>query len=191
MMDTCSHMQRFPFNPIKAIQAVAHLLSQHPNFEMSYIRMLKLLYIADRECLAETGRPITGGGQVVMDHGPLHSRIYNMVLGSDIRSRDWQKYIKKEGYQIKLVEDPGMGSLTKFEGRKLTEVIDRFKDMDDWALVRHTHTFEEVKKNEPPRGSSNILPLDDVLDAIGMSDKAQQIKQDMCDSEAINKAIRG
>lgn len=38
---------------------------------MSYLRMLKLLYLADRESLKETGHTITGDRVVAMEHGPV------------------------------------------------------------------------------------------------------------------------
>ena len=48
---------RFDFH--KTLQASGVLLSLDAN-RMAYIRLLKLLYIADREWLAEAGRTITG-----------------------------------------------------------------------------------------------------------------------------------
>jgi uncharacterized phage-associated protein len=71
----------FLFNIEKAIQAVAALLHFHGSKEMSYLRMLKLLYIADRETLKETGRPITGDRIVAMEHGPVLSSVYDLIKG--------------------------------------------------------------------------------------------------------------
>lgn len=184
-------MDRFPFNHVKGIQAAGWLLTQHPNHEMSYIRLLKLLYIADRECLGETGKPITGGRQVVMDHGPVHSRIYDMIKGSDVRSPEWLKCIGREGYQVKLLASPGVDRLTRFEMKKLGEILDRFKDRDDWDLVGYTHTFPEVNKNEPQKGSCKALPLEDVLEAVGLRDKVREIAQDASDAAAAAQGLRG
>ena len=129
--------------------------------------------------------------QVVMDHGPVHSRVYDMILGSDISSIDWARHIQKDGYQVKLVQEPGLGRLTKLEVRKLNEVVARFRDTGDWDLVRYTHSLAEIKKNEPPPGSRIVLPLEDVLEALGMSDKAGQIEEEMRASRAISLAIHG
>jgi hypothetical protein len=51
----------FPLNVEKAIQAVGVLFRNDRVRRMNYMRVLKLLYIADREALGETGRPIIGG----------------------------------------------------------------------------------------------------------------------------------
>ena len=58
----------FHFNLDKTMQAIAALLHFHGTKEMSYLRLLKILYIADRESLKETGRPITGDHVVAMEH---------------------------------------------------------------------------------------------------------------------------
>jgi uncharacterized phage-associated protein len=38
---------------------------------MNYMRLLKLLYIAERETLGRTGRPIVGGPVTAMERGPV------------------------------------------------------------------------------------------------------------------------
>ena len=152
--------------------------------------MLKLLYIADRECLKETGKPLTGGSHVVMDNGPLHSRVYNMVKGSDPDSSAWQKHIQKSGYVISLHDDPGVDCLTRFEDEKLCEVVERYKDTDDWALVNKTHELPEVKKNKPPEGSRNIIPLEDILTAVGLADKADKIFEEATTAARISRGLR-
>ena len=37
---------------------------------MAYIKLIKLMYLADRRCLIETGFPITGDRMVSMPKGP-------------------------------------------------------------------------------------------------------------------------
>jgi uncharacterized phage-associated protein len=69
----------FRFNIEKTIQAIAAFLHFHGSKEMSYLRMLKLLYLADRESLKETGRTITGDRVVAMEHGPVPSCAYHLL----------------------------------------------------------------------------------------------------------------
>ena len=45
----------FPFRSLKAMQAVATLLDDERSRQMSYYRLLKLLYLADKEHLKATG----------------------------------------------------------------------------------------------------------------------------------------
>ena len=52
----------FRFNFEKTLQAAGVLMSSDGD-RMEHMRLLKLMYIADREMLAETGSPITGTGR--------------------------------------------------------------------------------------------------------------------------------
>ena len=56
----------FRFNFEKTLQAIAVLLRQSENRTDNYMRLLKLLYLADRKSLAQMGRPITGDRVVAM-----------------------------------------------------------------------------------------------------------------------------
>ena len=64
----------FRFHFERALQASAYLLRLDRK-KMSYLRLLKLLYIADREWLAETGESITGDRAYAMKQGPVLSTI--------------------------------------------------------------------------------------------------------------------
>ena len=72
----------FRFNFERALQASAYLLRLDGK-RMGYLRLLKLLYIADREWLAETGESITGDRAYAMKYGP--------VLSSDLRPHQGQR----------------------------------------------------------------------------------------------------
>lgn len=65
---------RLRFNDRKATQAAA-LLLQLRGGKMSYMKLIKLLYLADREALLQWGRPITTDRYVSMNRDPVLSRI--------------------------------------------------------------------------------------------------------------------
>ena len=64
----------FRFSIQKTIQAVGVLL-RLARGRMGRLRLLKLLYIADRESLREFHRPIIGSRTVAMKNGPLHNEV--------------------------------------------------------------------------------------------------------------------
>jgi uncharacterized phage-associated protein len=49
---------------------------------MNYMRLLKLLYIADRESLPRTGRPIVGGPVIAMERGPVLEEVFDLIRGT-------------------------------------------------------------------------------------------------------------
>src|SRR4051794_11299600 len=125
-----------PFDILKVAQACAVLLKNEPSRRMSRLRLLKLLYIADREYLKERGRPITGDCVAAMDHGPVLSRTYDLIKGTDVAFATWRRYFRNAGPRdVELEEDPGIGKLSRFEVEKLQHVSERLADMDDWNVA--------------------------------------------------------
>lgn len=178
----------FPFKFEKALQAVGILLRGEPSRETNYMRLLKLLYIADRESLGDTGRPIAGGRVVAMARGPVPSHLYDIIKGADVHYADWDRFIKRRGYRVQLIREPGIGELCKYEIEKLTEVSERYRLKDEWDMVQETHQFPEWKRNDPG-SSSRPIPLADILDAVGRAEDARSIEQDARADAAFAKAF--
>ena len=158
----------FRFNFEKSLQAAGVLLSLDGE-RMERIRLLKLLYIADRELLAETGRTITGDRAVAMDHGPVLSQVYDLIKGEASRAGEWNHYVRTVNRAVEFRNDPGRGELSRREVEKLTEVTDRYRDVNDWSLVRATHDFPEWSSNFRV-GTSSTIPWPEVLSAQGKDD---------------------
>src|SRR5438552_3980832 len=109
----------FLFHFKKALQATAVLLGYERGRRMSYMRLLKLLYVADRESLGRTGRPITGDRAVAMKRGPVLNRVYDLIRGQSARAGEWDQFIHTDRYQVELVGEPGRAELSKGEVAKL------------------------------------------------------------------------
>lgn len=171
-------MMIFHFNLTKTIQASAVLLKAEPNHCMSRLRLLKLLYIADRESLTERARPITGDCPVAMDHGPVLTNTYDLIKGESYNAPQWETYIQSRGRDSVLVSEPGVGSLSRYEIAKLHSVEHRFQNRDDWEIAEFTHTFEEWIRNIPPKGSSKAIPVEDILAATGTLQLKDKIAAD-------------
>jgi uncharacterized phage-associated protein len=165
-----------PFHILKVVQASAVLLKTEPGRRMSRLRLLKLLYIADRESLQERTRPITGDDVVAMDHGPVLSHTYDLIKGADYTDPLWEQFVRPSGARdLELAADPGVGKLSRHEITKLQDVATRFMDKNDWEVAEYTHTVPEWQKNQPPRHSSKPIPLDDLLDATGLSERKDDL----------------
>jgi uncharacterized phage-associated protein len=179
-----------PFHLEKSIQSTAALLRTSPNGRMSRLRVLKLLYLVEREVLKETGRTITGDRAVAMDHGPVLTATYNLIKGEHADAGRWSRFIEREGMNdIHLIADPGNGKLSRYELEKLSAVAKQFEAMNEWALSEHTHTFKEWKKNKPPAGSRKPIPLDDVLDALDMLAHKDQLQKNARESASVHSLL--
>ena len=80
----------------KAVQAAAVVLRAEGK-RMSRLRLVKLLYLAERKCLETTGHPLIGGKLCVMRRGPLSSPVYDLIKGEHPGEAKWSKFIVREG----------------------------------------------------------------------------------------------
>ena len=152
------------FSERKAMEAAAHLLHRRGG-QIHYLKLLKLLYIADREALRRWGIPVSHDNYVAMDHGPVLSQTYNLIR--DGGSRLWSEHISAPfgDYEIRLVGDkPESQKLSQAEEALLDEIFDRYGKANRWDLVDETHKFPEW---HDPHGSSVPIDIRDILVALG------------------------
>lgn len=153
-----------PFSERKAMEAAAYLLHLRGG-QMHYLKLLKLLYIADREALHRWGIPISHDNYVSMDHGPVLSQTYNLIR--DGGSRLWSEHISAPfgDYEIRLLgEKPAAQKLSPAEEQLLNEVFQRYGNANRWDLVDETHKFAEWRD---PHGSSLPISIEEILRALG------------------------
>ena len=158
-------LMRMRFNEAKATQAAARLLRNRGG-RMSYMKLIKLLYLADREALARWGRPITTDSYVSMNHGPVLSGVLNLITDPDDPAQvqtAWAKHISApENYDVILKEDSSGDLLSESEDELLDEVSSKFGHLNRWKLVDLVHSFPEWTD---PQGSAYPIEYGEILKA--------------------------
>ena len=150
------------FDAEKVTEAAALLLNLRGG-RMHYIKLLKLLYITDREAFGAWGIPVSNDNYVSMDQGPVLSQTYNLVKEG---GRFWSEYISAPfaDYEIQLTgEQPPSKKLSVAEERILRDVFGRYGHMNRWDLVDIVHKFPEWRD---PHGSSIPLRIEEILQAL-------------------------
>ncbi|MBI3469609.1 MAG: SocA family protein [Planctomycetes bacterium] len=176
------------FDVHKAIQVAGVLLRAERN-RMSYLRLLKLLYIADREALRETGMPLLGSKSVAMDNGPLHSDLYDLVKGIHENTPLWSKFFSTVGYQVEMVDQPDNGLLSQYEIEKIQSTVAKYAPFTDYQICQEmTHTFDEWRKRYE-EGTSKPIQLEDIIDAIGRGGDKASIMEDLLELEEFDKLM--
>lgn len=178
---------RFFFDPDKATQAAAHLVTLHGG-QINVMALLKLLYLADRQALLETGYPITGDCMVSMPHGPVLSRIYDAIkwgcLDFLIRKSDdpWAStFSERENNEILLSNpSPSTEKMSKYEIKLLNKIHEVYGKMTPWQLRNLTHKLPEWND---PHGSSSPIEPETILRHAGKSD--QEIKEVVQEAEEV------
>lgn len=177
------------FKTDKAVQAASAILRRQGG-RMSRLRLVKLLYIANRKMLQQHGRPIFVAKAVAMKHGPVHSEVYDLVNGRRMDEERWSRHIRNlDSKTAELHDDPGIGLLSVAEVDALNEAVDDFAKCDDWDVVDLTHQFPEWKDNfpNPMESTSRPIPIRQILAAVGRDDDAPDIIQDIADDAEFDR----
>lgn len=168
----------FKFDATKAVEAIGVILRNHPGKQASKMRILKLLYIADREAIKEVSRPILGTRTVAMDHGPLHSAVLSLINGEHIDEPVFARYFALNRYIVQMTSDPGVTKLSRFDVQKLTEVCEKFEMQDDSAIAHAVcHAFDEYKA-VCVEGTAKEISLESILDAVNRTADKSAIMAD-------------
>ena len=126
---------------------------------MAYLKLIKLLYYVDREAVLRWGRPVTTDRLVSMQHGPVVSRIYDLISVGRPESDSpsiWHRHISKcSRYDVTLSEPTGNDELSLAEDRLIAEIWALHGSKSKWALRDETHNLPEW---QDPLGSS--IPIE-------------------------------
>jgi len=157
------------FNEVKATQAAARLLRERGG-RMKYLKLIKLLYLADREALSRWGRPITTDSYFSMDHGPVLGQVLKRIDDGAGPGEPtfWTSHIVPCGdWDVMLTADPSDGQLSKAEDRVLDEVFEQYGHQNRWDIVKYVHTLPEW---QDPSGGAIPIAYRDILKALNKSE---------------------
>jgi uncharacterized phage-associated protein len=177
------------FNLEKAIEATGYLLQlygiQKP---INFMRILKLLYLADRKALEDWERPITYDTYVSMKHGQVLSNTYDFMK-RQTQSEAWDKYFENKFYYwISLKEPIKLNCLSPAEIELLEQIYNKYGDYNMYDLAQMTHDLPEYVD---PGDSSIITPMDNLLRSLSYDeDEIERIIEEL-HSEASVDLILG
>jgi len=185
----------FSFNFQKSLQASLHLL-RLAGGRMWNIDLLKMLYIADRESLAEEGHTITGDFVNALPRGPILRTVLNLIKNKDSQSEQWHYFIgtcynvstRRLDVFAKKYVPLEEGELCRFEKEILDRVFQEHRGKD---LVAYTHTFLEWKKYEESINSSKKksypITIQDILEGIGKPELIERVKRNVAEQKYYSK----
>lgn len=182
----------FFYNPRKATQAVAYLVSLGGG-RIDLWRMLKLVYLFDRESLVQTGSTITGDALDNLPYGGTPERIYdNTKTQRDERFKDavWKEYLSESiNNEVHLQHDNfPMDELSEFERNLIKRVWESFGNLSSSKLYKHVHGLPEFKD---PEGSSTRIDPEEILRHANWSDEAiAQAERDAKRELILNKICK-
>ena len=157
------------FNERKATQAAAYLVRLRGG-PMSYMKLIKLLYLADRASLLRWGRSITTDKFFSLDRGPVVSRIKDLATEGDTPGSPqvWMEHISPpSNYEVDVRQDPGRDEISDAELAILDDVFREHGRKSRWEIVEFTHTLPEWTD---PKGGAIPIEVRDILRLSGKTE---------------------
>jgi uncharacterized phage-associated protein len=156
------------FSEEKVTHMASYLLLKRGG-RMSYMKLLKLLYLAEREALVKWGESMSGDKFVSMPRGPVMSNTLGLMQAGSLTF--WDSFISsKENYEVALnsgIEIDHLDDLSRSEMNILDGVFTQYGNINRWEIVDYTH--DHCAEWQDPNGSSFPIKTIDVLLAKGLS----------------------
>lgn len=175
-------------------QMAAYFMDKEEKRQMDVLKLIKLLYLADRESVDRYSEPISFDKMVSMDHGPVLSRTLNLINGfeSGKDADQWNAWVSdRNSHKVSLkktVSRDRLDHLSDADIEVLAAVWNEFGHMNKWQIRDYTHSCLDEWRD--PDGSS--IPISEVqlLQALGRSqNEAKEIAQAICDQRGIDHLI--
>lgn len=148
---------KFSFDAARAVQAACYIATRCP--DLTKLKLMKLLYFADKRHLQLWGRPITGDRFIRMEHGPVASAFYDLVKRSDMADAEAQSifdgYLTVHGNSVKAEVDPNLNDLSASDVEVLDEVLAQYGRYSAPQLSKISHS-ELAWQKAPANGEMDL-----------------------------------
>lgn len=132
----------------KKITQIASLLLHLGSNEMSKMKLIKLMYLAERESLQKRGFPLTWDKAYSLSHGPILSHTLDLI-NEYIIDDYWKQHIKhgKEANIVELIKIADLSELSNNEIELIENIFKVYGQYSASRLRELTHEFEEYKES--------------------------------------------
>ncbi len=178
------------FNERKAAQMAAFFLHQAGG-ELNVMKLMKLLYLSDRESMNRYGEPITYDAMVAMKHGPVLSRVLECINGFQHPAQGgWEYWVNdRANHAVSLKQGFGRDDLDELSDADMAvmaSVWQQFGNMNQWMLSQYTHDY--CGEWQDPNDSSVPITYRDVFVALGKdAELATELQENIMASQQVSR----
>lgn len=165
------------FSIDKLIGFAAYVMKRMDVKSLQYIMLIKLMYLSDRRFMDLYDETISHDSFVSMDHGPVLSRLLNLIHGecAGELQRPWDSCFATIGYNVNIISECVVEkerALSRAEMKVIDSVVEEFGKRDVWDLINnYMHALPEWKN---PHGSSIPIRLEEMMKALEKDDSEIQ-----------------
>lgn len=156
----------YRYDEDKATQAAVYLIKKYGG-ELKYMKLIKLLYLANRKSIEACGMPIVPDSFVSMPHGPVLSNVLDEI-NSDTDGTWHQSIVNTGDHCVSVKSDPGVGDLSRRSLQILDQVDEEWHNVEQYAIVKWMHA--NLPEWQDPRGSSIPITPKRIMQVLGMED---------------------
>ncbi len=156
----------------KATQAINFFIRKSPDEKLDKLKLIKLVYLADRYHIRKYGRPVVGDMYVAMKLGPVASTVKDITEESSFLEVETKSYARE--YIIPSSEnlvfshkETDMKVFSKSDIEALEFSCSNFMNIDSLKLSDFTHDFPEWLKHKPvldARGGIAYMEYEDFFE---------------------------
>lgn len=159
------------FDEKKATQ-VACVFLRLAGGTLNCMKLIKLMYLAERAALIRLGRPITWDSYFLLRHGPVLSTVLDLISEkpNPVDKSFWAKYVSvPKKYSVSLIKDCPSTQLAPVDESVITQVYEDYGSYGEWDLVELLHYILPEWKD--PKRSAFQISYEDILRAGGKQNK--------------------
>ncbi|MEL6406053.1 MAG: Panacea domain-containing protein [Chloroflexota bacterium] len=155
----------FEFNAEKAREAILYL-AKRTKKSPTYMRIVKLMYLADKTSLEQYGRFISGDTYYAMQHGPVPTHSFNMLKEEDTNDNGFEVVTNKYPTII-AHRDANIDYLSESDTLCLDQILESFDKFPTFYLrdITHDEAWEATWKENGEAGSREI-PLERIAELL-------------------------
>lgn len=164
------------YNERKGAQVVSFFASKCPENKIHVLKVVKLIYLSDRESLKRHGFPILDDEHYSLPHGPVNTCTKDFLDGT-YETSAWSEFVtdrEKHMVQSRGSKVDDLDELSDADIECMEAVWDKFGGMDRFDLVEWTHDSKNVPEWEDPNGGASKIPLSRTLDRLGFENSDEQ-----------------
>ncbi|RYD76299.1 MAG: DUF4065 domain-containing protein [Verrucomicrobiaceae bacterium] len=142
--------------------------------QLPHVKLMKLMYLAERELLRARGVTMTNDLLKNLDNGPVLSKSYNCMKREGQRNTDpnlgkhWRLYLSPIQNKTITEKHPVIVNrlFMPFQLNVIDRVWDEFNKFSEEDLINYTHDLPEWHN---PHGSSKDIDIYEVFAGLGFS----------------------
>lgn len=144
---------RFRLDKLKVVEAIDYCARLWPGITTYFV--CKAFYFADKDHFQDWGRPISGDFYVAMAHGPVPSRVYELLKPDSGEEDDWlqefdRTLVTDQQGKLTHIKSRGISDLarlSKTDRQYLEKWINKFRELPEWKRFKVIEDLSHEEKS--------------------------------------------